>query len=193
VTPEEHLRSDRLAAVRLVELDFEEGWERVWMGLGVLTTSDGREWKGVGRFGEIGGLEDGAALSAQAFTVGLRRAADDNALDPSAFNAAVKAERRRDVFGRAVNIYRQVLDIDTAEPVGEPIAEAAAEMSHITTSRQGVSALAITLHCEPLWAEGHKPAHGRYTDADQRARYPGDKGLEFIAANADRVLVWPRD
>jgi len=195
VRPEDHLREDRLAAARLVELDFDDAVAptRVWQGVGTLRTDDGREWTGMGVLGSISPLEAGADLSASPFTVGLRNAAEGVETDFAAFNAAVAAERRRDVYGRRIRVYLQVLDIDTGAPVGEPIAEAVGMMSHISTARVGPSEVSITVHCEGLFAEGHKPPHGRYTDADQRARYPGDPSLEFIAANADRNLTWPRD
>jgi len=32
----------------------------------------------------------------------------------------------------------------------------------------------------------------RYTDEDQKARYPDDRGLEFVSGLQDREIVWGR-
>ncbi len=188
------IRSDRLAAARLVELEFPDETFRVWTGTGTLTTLDSRVWSGVGGLGVISSIKDTEGLEADEVTVGLRRTADGVELDPAAFAAAVNAERNMDIYNRAIRIYVQVFDSLTYALVGSPEPEFIGLMSHIVTKREGVVAAEINIHCENLFAEGRKPPHIFYTAADQEARFPGDLGFEFIAANAlPRVVVWPRD
>jgi hypothetical protein len=194
LTAADAVREQTVALAWLVELEFDEGTYRVWSGgPGVLTTLDGREWQGVRGLGAISQVESGSDVSAYAFTVGLRRAAEGVEVDAAAFAAAVNAERRRDVFGRAVTIYWQVLNLTTYRPENMPVTAALGEMSHIVSSRQGPEVTSIEIHCESLFGEGRKPPFGYYTDADQQALYPGDEGLQYIAANASRAIKWPRD
>lgn len=40
-------------------------------------------------------------------------------------------------------------------------------------------------------ADWSRPRIERYTNADQQARYPGDKGLEFVSQVADKEIIWP--
>ncbi len=187
------IRGDKLAAARMVELEFPAATERVWTGTGAITTTDGRVWTGVGEFGQISAIRDAEGLAANEVAIGIRRTAAGRSLDPDAFAAAVNVERNIAVYGRAIRIYLQVFNADTYALVGAPEPEFIGLMSHITTRREGTMATEITIFCESLFAEGRKPAHIYYTQADQEARWPGDKAFEFIAANANRILVWPRD
>ncbi len=187
------IRADKLAAARLVELEFPAETVRVWTGSGEITTTDGRVWAGLGEFGQISAIKDTEGLEANQVSIGIRRTASGRELDPDAFAAAVNAERNLDVYNRAVRIYLQIFNPDTYARVGAPEPEFIGLMSHITTRREGTQATEITVFCESLFAEGRKPAHIHYTAADQEARWPGDKGFEFISANSGRILVWPRD
>ncbi len=188
------IRSDQLAAARLVELEFPAETFRVWTGDGEITTLDARVWQGLGNFGQISAVKDTEGLSAEEIVIGLRRVSDGNELDPEAFSEAINADRNLDVYNRAVRIYLQVFDTVTLGLVGSPVAEFIGLMSHVVTRREGTHAAEISVHCEGIFAEGRKPPHIHYTQADQEARFPGDRGFEFIAANAlPRVVVWPRD
>lgn len=193
VTASDLIRSDQLAAARLVELEFPAETERVWSGNGSLTTLDGRVWKGVGGLGRISAIRETEGLAANKVVIGIQRAADGVELDPVAFAAAVNVERNLDVYNRAVRIYLQVFEVADYKLVGNPETEFIGFMSHIVTRREGTQVVTINIHCESMFTEGRKPAHIHYTAADQEARFPGDKGFEFIAINVDRILVWPRD
>jgi hypothetical protein len=192
-TQQELLRSDRLVASRMIEMEFPAETLRVWSGSGPITTLDGKVWQGVSVFGQISIIRDTDDLAANEVIVGLRRTAEGVQGDPAAFSAAVNADRNLDVYNRAVRIYLQVFNPDTLDLVGNPQPEFIGVMSHIVTRREGTVAAEINLHCENLFAEGRKPPHIHYSQADQEARFPGDLGFEFIAANADRILTWPRD
>ncbi len=187
------IRSDQLAAARLVEIEFPAGTERVWTGDGLLETLDGRTWQGVGTLGQISSIKDTEGLAAHEVVIGIRRVGDGVELDPEAFTAAVNEERNIEVYNRAIRVYLQVFEVATYARVGNPAPEFIGLMSHIVTRRQGTQATEINIVCESMFAEGRKPPHIHYTAADQEARFPGDLGFEFIPTNADRVLTWPRD
>lgn len=194
VTEIDKLRGRALGLATLGEFDFTDGPFRVWTGFGALTTNDGRVWQPVGAFGSIEVITTSDAVEAHSLVIGINRiAADGAAIDTAVFNDAVRAERRRQVYRRAVTLYSQVFDEQTMQPIGLPRTEFAGIMSHIETSRDGRSFISIAIHAENIFGEGRKPAFIHYTDGDQKARFLGDRAFELIPLNADKLLVWPRD
>ncbi len=178
---------------RLVEMNFADGAVRIWNGPVALTTPDGREWSPTKGLMALSALKQDTQGQASPATVSLTQAADGVEADPLAFSVAVNAERRRDVAGRRIAIYRQVMTADPITFAGEPVADWVGKMSHIVTQREGPAATSILLHAESIFAEGRQPPHAYYTDQDQQARHPGDEAFELTPANAQRVLTWPRD
>jgi hypothetical protein len=49
----------------------------------------------------------------------------------------------------------------------------------------------ITVTIRDNLADWARPRIERYTDQDQQARYPGDKGFEYVTAIADKEIIWP--
>lgn len=49
----------------------------------------------------------------------------------------------------------------------------------------------VTAVAEPLYADLYRPRNLRYTNADQQRLHPGDRGCEYVVAQADRPIVWP--
>lgn len=189
----EALGAPRVGLGWLCELEFPEGAFYVWDGVVPLEGRDGRTWLPVGHFGAIQRPRQTEGFEANELILGIRRAAEDNTLDLSAFVEAMNAERRRDVYGLPMALYFQLFDPLKFEQIGLPEPEFVGAMSHIDTGRDSNGAAEILLTCEGDFAEGAFPAHGLYTDADQKARYPDDRAFELIAANANRNLVFPRD
>jgi hypothetical protein len=52
------------------------------------------------------------------------------------------------------------------------------------------STATIELSYENLLVDLFRPGSLRYTNAQQQARFPGDKGLAFVTAMAEKNLVW---
>ena len=50
----------------------------------------------------------------------------------------------------------------------------------------------VTIRVENRFADWDRPRIRRYTNADQKARFPADKGLEFVAQTTEREIVWGR-
>ena len=48
----------------------------------------------------------------------------------------------------------------------------------------------IVCNLENRLADWLRPRIRRYTDADQKDLYPGDRGLEYVAAAVDKEIVW---
>jgi len=51
----------------------------------------------------------------------------------------------------------------------------------------------VSLQCEHVMSAAMAGADGWFTPEDQRARFPGDAGLDFVATIPRRVVKWPRD
>jgi hypothetical protein len=43
-----------------------------------------------------------------------------------------------------------------------------------------------------LMIDWERPRMRRFTDADQKAHHPGDRGLEHVAEVASKEVVWGR-
>jgi hypothetical protein len=48
----------------------------------------------------------------------------------------------------------------------------------------------ISIDVEDKMVELNRSRGGRYTDQDQKARYPNDTGLEWTSYNMDQSIVW---
>ncbi len=76
------------------------------------------------------------------------------------------------------------------EPVGDPVVEYVGRitaMPIIETPGSG-GTVSIAVSTEQFDAANQHPANLRFTDAEQRRRYPDDAGLEYCAALVDRTL-----
>lgn len=49
----------------------------------------------------------------------------------------------------------------------------------------------ITIIARDRLADWSRPRVERNMNADQQARYPGDKGFEFVGQIADKKIIWP--
>ena len=50
---------------------------------------------------------------------------------------------------------------------------------------------AIDLVCESRLADWERARVRRFNNADQRQRFPDDRGLEFVPQMVEKELVWP--
>jgi hypothetical protein len=56
---------------------------------------------------------------------------------------------------------------------------------------QGASTRRITVSAESLFSLRSRPAFSQYTDTDQKARFPGDRGFEFVPGLVNKIVTWP--
>ena len=52
----------------------------------------------------------------------------------------------------------------------------------------GINSRSVSLTIESLWHSQNFPFGGKWTPADQRARYPGDKGLDYVGVKVQEVI-----
>ena len=176
--PDDLLRSGRIAQAVLVHMDFKDSPRRWWTGFGDLTVA-GQTWQGLGDLIAISPISTTYQVSAEQVTFELAATPDMLAL------ALAEQTRVRD---RAVTIYLQLMathgvavagdDIVAGQPVGSPLALYSGTMQRMAWGAEGPGKRTLRLECEGLFFRRNQPPRGRWTDADQKALYPGDRGFE---------------
>lgn len=94
------------------------------------------------------------------------------------------------VQGRVVTLWLALLDA-AHSMIDEPVLwwqgrgnALSIEMSEVTAS--------VQLDAENALADWERARDRRWTDADQRSRFAGDRGLEFVTQAASQELIWGR-
>jgi hypothetical protein len=98
--------------------------------------------------------------------------------------------------GRRVRLYLQLLD-ENFQPAGAAVQRWTGRMQPVQVTRTpsppegGPSSGKIELPCVRAGGLRARHAEGlRLTDAQQKARYPGDLGLERLASHIERPTPW---
>ena len=178
----------RGAAVRLgtlLRLDFASGTLRLWEGAGELETLDGHSWLGHGGLVNVSDAELAAGFFASTYSVSLSGLPDEFT---DIYSRAMAQEE--EVKGRAIVASLQVFGADW-QPLGLPVALWAGVMDKLTFDKAAGSRT-VSLQCETPFVTRRKPRYGFLTDEDQQRSYPGDRGLRFASAAAEKQLTWPQ-
>lgn len=180
--PDEVLRTGRIGQAALVWMDFAGGAKRWWTGFGDLQTA-GHTWQGVGDLIGISPIETNYGLSAKPMTFTL-------ACTPEMLAKAINAKAQ--VRDRVVMVYNQLFAVEAmasftpgggeilrGQPLGPPFVMFSGTMQRMPW-RATANERTLTLEAEGLFFRRNAPPRGRWTDADQKARWPGDQGLERL-------------
>lgn len=177
-----HLAGREIGAALLCWMDFRENERRWWTGNGDVVLG-GHTWQGTGTFIQIEGLEQpvGTAAPKTTFTV--------SGVDSTMVQMARQASDR--VKGRRSRVYIQFWDRTDWMPLDQPYALWTGRMDQMCYTAEGPSSRTITLTAETLWVNRRIPPYGMYTDRDQNARFPGDRGLEQVVNLVNKTGRWP--
>lgn len=180
--PDEVLRSGRIGQAALVWMDFAGGAKRWWTGFGDLDVA-GHRWQGLGDLIGISSIETSYDLSAQPLTFTL-------ACTPEMLAMAINAKAR--VRDRVVMVYHQLFAVEQmasftpgseeilrGQPLGSPFVLFSGTMQRMPYSMTATERT-LRVEAEGLFFRRNAPPRGRWTDADQKARHPGDRGLERL-------------
>lgn len=191
--PDEVLRSGQIAQAVLVHMDFQGAPKRWWTGFGDLEVA-GQTWQGLGDLISISPISSTYQVSAEQVTFDL-------AATPEMLGLALAAKSR--VRERAVTIYLQLFanarmaaftagggEILTGDPIGSPMALYSGLMMRMPWSASGSTERRIRLESEGLFFRRNAPPRGRWTDSDQKARYPGDRGFERLPIYVNYETGW---
>ena len=90
--------------------------------------------------------------------------------------------------GRIAKLYEQRFDADHVA-VETPSLEYIGRMTALTSDENVASRTwTVTIQTEQFDADSQRPTNIRFSDAEQRRRYPGDLGAEYAASLVERVL-----
>lgn len=160
------------------ELDYPDGTVRA-SSLPFNIVLDGHEYMGTSTYGSVGELTEGAEQ--QSYSVGLGLSGI-----PGNFAAYLSSQ---DVQGREavirlgfVNAQHQVIGQLCTIFVGRM------NTQDVTAGKN----TSVQLGLESLLVDWERPRVRRFTDADQKARFPTDRGLEYVSAVASMEIVWGR-
>jgi hypothetical protein len=158
-----------------VDLAFDSATLRVWTGLYDLQIN-GNTYIGAGQLLSISRLEEGAGLAAIGATLTMTGI-------PSEFLALALTEPYQ---GRACRIYFGPL----ISP--DDMFEVFSGVMDQLNIEEGAESATITVTVESDLIALERPVVRRFTDEDQKTRFPDDKGLRYVAGLQDREIYWGR-
>ena len=97
---------------------------------------------------------------------------------------------------RSVTVYLQLFAMEDAEgaergqPIGSPMALYSGTMTKMPWAANGPSQRTIRVEAEGVFFRRNAAPRGRWTDSDQKARYPGDKGFERLPLYVQYETKW---
>lgn len=140
---------------------------------------DGNEYLGVGVFGGVSAVKEGTKTQAYGIDLTLSGI-------PSEF---VSISMNEHYQGRDVKVFLGLLDHEH-QLINSPVNIFSGRMD-VMNLEMGETAT-ITVTAESRLADWERVRARRYTHEDQVFRFPDDKGLEFIAVNSDKEIIWGR-
>lgn len=173
------LSATELKPFYAVELAFDSGTVRFWTGYGDLTVNS-EEWAGSGTIMGLSTSSETTDLAANGITLTFSGLNSD-------FVAIALTENYR---GRIVKIYLGCLDAEN-QPVSDLYQLFAGRMDIMTINEDGQTAT-MTISIENVLIDLERARMRKYTDEEQRKRYPGDNSLEFVATLQDKQIAWGR-
>ena len=117
-----------------------------------------------------------------------RSASALSGVDPELITIARNASN--EVTGRPCYVYLQFFDANWAT-LDQPVPLRSAIMDQMTYEVVGPSQAGITLTAEGVFAARNAVPFAFYTDRDQNARFPGDRGLEVVPSLIHHIVEWP--
>jgi hypothetical protein len=175
------LAGSTVRASYLVHLDFLDDAQRIWLGHGMLSAG-GFTWSGLGELGSISGIESAIGGTAPVVTFGLSGVAPE--IIAASLVSAAQAK------GRDAAIYLQFFD-EASQTLDSPYAVWLGFMDVMRVQIDGPQSRRVELTAETLFTRRASPAWGYLSDRDQKRLYPGDRGLEEVAAMRDKSVEWP--
>ena len=191
--PDEVLRDGSIAQAVLVHMDFQGAPKRWWTGFGELVVG-GQSWQGLGDLIGVSQIESSYSVSARQVTFTV-------AATPDMLGLALNAKDR--VRDRDVSIYLQLFanatlvsftpgggEILSGEPIGSPMSLFTGTMQRMPFEGEGTTKRRITVEAWGIWMKRNAAPRGRWTDSDQKARYPGDRGFERLPLYTKYETKW---
>ncbi|TDT94925.1 hypothetical protein DFO45_2683 [Azorhizobium sp. AG788] len=167
----------------LIHFDFLSGPVRCWPGTGPIV-SGGHTWTGLPF--ELVTINPGTPSvdgAAEAMSVTV------SGVSPLFVSKALA--EASDAIGRRLQMFMQFFDADW-QPLDGPISLRRGKMTGFSGSDSGPKTRTLTVNAEgPFTARGRPPAT-YLSSTTQQARFPGDRGCEFLPGLQNKEVVWPK-
>ncbi len=170
--------AEQAARTVAVELDFPSGMAR-WNASPMDITFGGVTFLGVGMLGSISVTEESAELRAYGLTLVLSGIPRD----------AITLALIQGYQGRRGTVWEVPLNPVTHAVLARPVVIFRGRMDTMDIELGDAALVRVAL--ENRLADWERPRMQRYTDEDQRARYPDDGGFRFVSAMTEKEIVWP--
>jgi hypothetical protein len=172
------LSSNTVRPIIFAQLDFSSGTLYVHDGIGTYTWGS-QDWSGVGSFGAISNIQEGAEVSPYSITLTL------SGVDTGLTGTALT----EDYFMRDVKIYVGMLDEDDVL-VDTPAQIWSGFMDVMTVTLGSSGGDSIELTCESELAKFDRSANLRYTHVQQQKRNSSDLFFEFLKDIDGAKIRW---
>lgn len=161
----------------LARVEFDGGTIAFSSGVGDVDF-DGVTYLGFGHLGSVSELKENNDLDPQSYTLEL------SGVNP-ALLAAILNEK---YMNRRALCHVAALD-ESNQFIGQPLLYFDGLVDGVSCSYG--STASITVVVKDRLADWNRPRIERYTDQDQQARHPGDRGFEFVPSLANKEIIWP--
>lgn len=158
-----------------VDLDFSSGPLYVWSGYGDLVI-DSKTYLGAGQLLNISSVSETTEMEAKGASITM------NGI-PSSFLSLALQEPYQ---GRECRIYFGV----TSNP-SDYVEVFSGELDQMNIE-DGADTSTISVTAENVLIKLERPVVRRFSDQDQKSRFPNDKGLEYVASLQDKDILWGR-
>lgn len=172
------VQDGHVPALLLVELDFPSGFVRANTSA-VNLEWDSHTWYGVGNVGGVDVIAEHSDLQMTGVSLSLTGI-------PSEMIARVMGEHYQ---GRSCKLWFAPLD-DNYIVLADPVLVFSGRIDASDIQLGDTAAISVT--AESRLTDWERPRVRRYTNEDQLAEYPGDRGLEYVAQMVEKTLVWGR-
>jgi hypothetical protein len=158
-----------------VDLYFQTETVYLWTGYGELVIG-AKTYIGAGSFLNISSVEETTEIEAKGATLTLSGIPSD----------ILSLALDEPFQGRLCKIYFGV----TSSP-SDYVEIFAGELDQMNIIEEAVTCT-VSVTAENVLIKLERPTVRRFTDQDQKSRYPSDRGLEFIASLQDKEIFWGR-
>ena len=195
----EELSKPLLEPFFTVELDFDSSPLYMWTGYGNLTIGD-KTYLGAGQVLNISSVSETTEMEAKGATITVSGI-------PSSFLSLALQEpyqgrECRIFFAVIVNqrilqengdlIFTEAGDILLTEASGINLTEIFSGELDQMNIEENADTSVISVTAENVLIKLERPVVRRFTNEDQKSRFPNDRGLEYVAGLQDKDILWGR-
>lgn len=158
-----------------IDLYFQSETVYLWTGYGDLVVG-AKTYLGAGTLLNISSVEETTEIEAKGATLTL------SGIPSSILSLALDEPYQ----GRECKIYFGVTSVPS-----DYVEIFSGELDQMNIVEEGTTCT-ISVTAENVLIKLERPVVRRFTDQDQKSRYPSDRGLEFIASLQDKEIFWGR-